>query len=769
MADSAIVEFTGGLLCVRVDAPLDGGSPITLDSTAEVDESKLGQVVLTVAGGRTLTGKNLAHKPEWPKPVGNQMVLYIDMDYPWALDRVHVNTPDGDLSLSLPEGLVTQGGFRSAANPAVPVTNDSFWAEDQHDRIGDDYSILFVACQTGTDPADPLALGPSDPAIYTKATLPNPGNTRYPGAVRAFATPEKAFQALRGTLSTFAPRERKYAILYEGSETITSRYRAGLTDPRTYCPYATRRTKPVVIDTYNCDANHEVVVDWGTGANLALFDGRGWGIAIGGGFRVLEAEHLFRYDLGAPIITLPQDIQDYIFMGRCRANKARNRGIFILNPGTPTEAWRMEKLLIVEPVIDQYADNGGTSNPSGFSIDSAIMPSGTPAVGPFEIVRAALGEHLGVASSLRHLHYVKGPTDRGRFFGVVCKNIASNGGPKSDGMATAYFRFGLIGDSGGGGSASVNMEVNIGYPAFYGTRVDRLDAGPNTAGRNSYRNYLGDWIVMGSSGIRFQSSYEDLIENILMRGAGTSNGKGPSNSVNPGAGGSGPETCGEGFRSVLRRFVVFLTGMGNGIQVNPPDSDTPTDNGSISLHGQVYRDGIVTGTGMLRAVRVLDHIYRDKYDAGAISVHLRNLTIHDPTGLTGKFIDKDRVAPVTYDSIADFAAATRDLLDGTSDSDDPQLADPTRTFDTYAALLGYADQGAMWDAHRDGVWTGTMPAGLREDQIANYLIAGYLPTNPVVLAKGRELAFWGGAAADDSPTITAVRSVRGLRALRWHR
>lgn len=736
---SAEVQYNGGL----VKLVIDGGDEVFSRETLSFNEALVTGVIVN-ASGHEITGKFLDYIAEYPRPVSGDNTkteLYIALDYPWALDRVNWNVANANISLSVPSGLISNGSYSSPQISITGVVNDSFWADpyDQHSRISASHQIVFIDHENG------VASG----VVYAnKAALPNPNNTRYPGAVVAFDTIDRAYTALRGTDNFNLTRQRTFAMLFKGGVDITSSRAGSLTHNRTHCVYSTARTLPNVWDMYDCEPG--TITRITASGMSSLIGSRGYGFAINGGFDISQSTYLANYSAGAPQPTTLTGVrQNYIFIGPTRNRNCTNRVVWLGVPGTSTNDWGAEKMIFVQPMADIYAQSG-TTNPSAISIDGGVMPNGDPIYRDVEVVRLFAGQHAGPGNGLLHVAYVKGPCERLRTHGVCSQNGDSIGVPKNDGIVNSSHNFWLVGNSGPTDTNSVNLEVNNGDISIYGERVDRSDYGPNTAGRNSVRNTIRNFVSCGSVGFKMQSSYEDLAENILF----ICNGGGTyglfQNARNPGSSLGLPQEMGEGFRSRIRKMVGYMISSGRGISINTPVTDDPTADASIGFHDYTVSNSIISGSGSNTLIRILSDNYLNAKENGRVSLVVSNSAFYDYNGPNGRFIDNNN----TYNSLAAIKAVTDDLVADSCIYQDPQFIDQSRDLTRYAILQGFSTQQEMWEAIRNGAWSGTLPESLREDVIANWLIEGFTPQNSGVYNSGQYVDFWGGVSSFQEPNTS---------------
>ena len=736
---SAEIQYNGGL----VKLIIDGDTEVFSRSSLNYNEALVTGVILDVDGTQ-INGKFLDYVAEYPKPVDNdtnKAELYIALDYPWDLERVNWDVADADISLFVPSGLISSNSY---SNPNISITgvvNDSFWSDpfDQHGRISNSHQLVFIDHQNGT---------PSGVVYANKTLLPNPNNTRYPGNVSAFDNVDNAYIALRGTTNFNLTRQRTFAMLFKGGVDITSSRAGSLTNARTHCVYSSARTLPNVWDMYDCEPGTITRIT-ASGMN-SLIGSRGYGICINGGFDISQSTYLINYSAGAPQPTSLTGVrQNYIFVGPTRNRDCTNRVIWLGVPGTITNDWGAEKMIFVQPMADIYAQSG-TTNPSAISIDGGVMPNGQTLYRDIEIVRLFAGRHSGTGNGLLHVAYVKGPCERLRTHGVYSQNGDSIGVPKNDGIVNSSHNFWLIGNSGPTDSNSINLEVNNGNIALYGERTDRSDYGANTAGRNSVRNSIRNFVSCGSSGFKFQSSYEDLAENILLiANAGGTYGL-FSNSRNPGSGGGLPQEMGEGFRSRIRKMIGYMVAAGRGVIINAPLTDDPTAEASIGFHDYKMDNCIIAGSGSSSLVRISSDNYLNAKANDRVSMIVNNTTFYDYNGPTGRFLDNND----TYNSLGDIRAVTDDLLSGSCAYQDPQFIDQSRDLNRYAILQNFSTQQEMWENIRDRVWSGTLPESLREDTIANWLIQGFTPQNSGIYNSGQYVDFWGSTSSFEEPTTS---------------
>lgn len=716
------VIHSGNIVEVLMDSPGDA----TLDLDQVVLNETIAKTATLVVNGspRTITGLAWAtdetdivsYLPQIA--ASNKLRVRLTLDQVHAEDRVQFDDTVGNLTL--PEGVFTLNGVPSALQVKA-ITNDSFQCADEHDRIADDCVLAFVS----DDGNDETAI------TYTKATLPNVGNTKMPGAVLAFATVRAAQDAARGQTNINIGGSRHSAVLmkvgsafgvgYDTTRFINLRNCGG--DP------SNPRTRPAIITWYSDDGEIGDVFAAPATLMYAYSLGARGGVTIDSGFlRFITRTSGGHVQLSAPISSGPDVgvLPFYYKVGMIRYAES-NTGMPTVIVFSPTEAHSFKKATIHSPIAESYA----------YSSDASAMAFGSPSpyanIEDVEFWRPVLKRHNGDDDGREHEAYLKG---LGAFIRVAggWTRESSGAAGKYDGISGLWVHDGIK-----TACAGMNVEANGAYVGntttpMFPVKTDRSEpAAPYLAGQVCDRPLIQRCIWDDvSTGIKFQSVYKGGIVDCLVI-ANDSDDYVLLNANDKGSSGGGTTPSNADVGETHGLIIKRITGVGgSGLSINPALGADITLANNVGFHGVKWVGCLIsTKLSTDRAIRVLDTTWEATNTAGLSSGQITQCNFYG-----GVFRESERVSNITYATLAEAMAGMPSLFGSGNTSVDPQYVNGDARLLTYAMQVGHITLDSFWDAIIEGMWTRSLPSTLTERSIAAFMLAAFTPQNPAVVGRG---------------------------------
>jgi hypothetical protein len=725
LSNTATIWNSGFLLMLALD-PTSG----TIAGTATVDEDLLSSIAITASGGSVAVREvSIPEKYPFIDLGGNQFRLLLELDRAVGAGET--------VTVDIPASLVSDGTRTNATSSGLSVSNNSANAT-VGTLLSDSAPIVYVDPTSGND-ALAAAVNSGD-GYYTKLDAEAGADPENPaGSVQAYKTWNAADNAARGSTSTGVVTGKHFAVLLKRGETID-----GATDysaaTRVIAGSAGTQGSPVVYGAYGDEADGDAVIQgqqtasggakspiWVTGSMEHIVVTRGLKL-VGGVNASSQPSPAVGFNSSASV-----ERSGYTFIGTEFVG-----GVYF---GSTHSGFRQYQTAFIDcvPTDPDASGNGGgmsgDANWDEFSYRQVQLVENAP-----NNIRGTDSFHGGYFKNIADLIILRWRGDN--ISGSVWKIDGCWGVHISGGVATRVNNIANV---------EANGESAAGFPD---NRTKLVEAGEvPTLAKGAYSRWvtiennlisdLHDNGTLGSTKVGLIGfigpSYDSTIKNNL---AIASCDNIVQMTAHPQRGGSSNGYVQDSHETEFIQNLLSVVGTStrntDGIQINPPDTDTfgAAAQTQLGCHGLKFNYNVVyVGAGRTGSLELFafgvqsgDQDYAESDSAGRCDFEANYNCLYAENGSTNALRNGG-----SGDLFSDIKSFQADMNSGSGTPmtgnriEDPGIVDASYEISDYLLSLGYADLDEAFDAIVAAVKSGTVPPNLTTQAIADAVLPRHVP------------------------------------------